>query len=225
MTDVVQDGASTPPVIASADADVYAELWEEFWADFEAREANKSHGPLPVLDVDKLGASLARSRPAAFETQGCAELVDPAFRADPTLAAYAATKPFLTTREASACTAASRPQARCARPSSKAASPRRGRRGGTGTLMWSREGSSTATSRVQRLLPSVLDVRGTHPEATGGTHDETSVGSEVDQLGGGATISARCLSAKRREGFSFEGERSIRVNGATRQGLSEACRT
>ena len=131
---------------------------------------------------------------AAFEAQSCSERFDPAFGADHTLAAYATTKPFLTTREATAyCGFKTAGALRKAKLEGRIAPA--GRRGGTGTLMWSREaldryllGNALATVPAGRAR--------TPPEVNGGMHEDQAVGSEVEQLGGAATDSPRCLSAK-----------------------------
>jgi hypothetical protein len=194
MKDDIYDGAITPPIIPRGDPLACGDLWDAFWTDFDAREAGKSHGPLPVLDVDELEASLRRSRTPAFEAQACAELVDPAFRADPTLAAYAATKPFLTTREATAyCGFKTAGALRKAKLEGRIAPA--GRRGGIGTLMWSREALDRyLQGKLAANVP--LGRARTPPEANGGTHEERTVGSEVEQLGESQADATGRLSTK-----------------------------
>ena len=164
----------------------------------------------------------ARTRTAAFAAQACSERFDPGVRRPTATRHLPTTKPFLTTREATAyCGFKTAGALRKAKLEGRIAPA--GRRGGTGTLMWSREAldrylqsNAPATVRAGRAR--------TPPEATGGTHDETSVGSEVEQLGGSATDSARSLSTK--GGRVSRSRASARSEGTERRGrLSETCRT
>ncbi len=56
--------------------------------------------PFPPPTSSRPGSD--RTGTADFEAQACSERFDPPFGGDRTLAAYATTKPFLTTREATA---------------------------------------------------------------------------------------------------------------------------
>jgi hypothetical protein len=205
MTAEVDDGILTPPIIPDGAPPECADYWAAFWADFDAREAQKTHGTQQVLVIGEIEARLPRRRERSFEPQSCAEVIDPAFRADHTFVAYTTTKPFLTTREASAyCGFKTAGALRKAKLEGRIAAA--GRRGGTGTLMWSRialdrylQGHSLATVPGGRAR--------TPPEANGGTYEEAAVGSEVEQLGGGATDSARSLSTK---GGRVSGSRASR---------------
>jgi hypothetical protein len=93
----------------------------------------------------------------------------------------AVTKPFLTTREATAyCGFKTTGALRKAKLEGRLLPV--GRRGGRGTLMWSRE----ALDRYLHGKPPATVLGGrarTLPEATGGTHEEGTLGSEVEQLG------------------------------------------
>ena len=211
MTDDLHDGVITPPMLGGGDP--YGDLWEAIWADFDARHAENAHGTRQVLVGDELEAGQRSRTKASFEAQSCAERIDPAFRPH-TFIAYDTTKPFLTTREAAAyCGFRTSSALRKAKLEGRIVPA--GRRGGTGTLMWSREaldrylqGSSLANVPAGRAR--------TPPEATGGTHDETEVGSEVEQLGGAATDATRRLSAKGGR-FLVRGRAVDPKNGATRQ--------
>lgn len=100
MTDDLYDAMITPPALRGGDP--YGDLWEAFWADFDAREAEKARGTRQVLVSDELGARNRARSTASFEAQSCAEQINPAFHADLPVVAYNTTKPFLTTREAAA---------------------------------------------------------------------------------------------------------------------------
>jgi|SRR5580658_2760064 hypothetical protein len=194
MMDDVDDDAITLPLIPHGAPLAYVDSWDAFWTEFDAREAAKTHAPLPVLIAVEFDATRRRKGTAAVETQACAKLVDRAFRADPSIVAYATTKPFLTTREAAAyCGFKTAGALRKAKLEGRIAPA--GRRGGSGTLMWNRE----ALDRyLQGNAPaSVPGGRArTPPEVNGGMHDDQAVGSEVEQLGGAATDSSRRLSAE-----------------------------
>ncbi len=161
----------------------YPDEWDAIFAGVDIHQATELHQ-----------ARLRATYGTTFEAQSCAERVDPPPSNGTTFAIDVTTKPFLTTREATAyCGFKTAGALRKAKLEGRIAPA--GRRGGTGTLMWSREAldrylqsNAPATVRAGRAR--------TPPEATGGTHDEASVGSEVEQLGGGATDSARSLSTK-----------------------------
>ena len=138
MMDDVDDDAITLPLIPESAPLSYVDSWDAFWTEFDAREAAKTQGPLPVLVVDELEANVRRKGTAAFEAQPRSELVDPAFGTHPSLVAYATTKPFLTTREATAyCGFKTASALRKAKLEGRIAPA--GRRGGLGTWMWARE--------------------------------------------------------------------------------------
>ncbi len=138
MMDDVDDDAITLPLIPDGAPLSYVDSWDAFWTEFDAREAAKTQGPLPILVVDELEASVRRKGTAAFEAQPRSELVDPAFGIHPSLVAYATTKPFLTTREATAyCGFKTASALRKAKLEGRIAPA--GRRGGLGTWMWPRE--------------------------------------------------------------------------------------
>jgi hypothetical protein len=196
MTADVDGGIITPPVVPYSEPPPphCADYWAAFWADFDAREAQTTHGTQQVLVIGEIEARLPRRRERSFETQSRAELMGPAFHADHTFVAYTTTKPFLTTREATAYCGFKTPSAlRKAKLEGRIAPA--GRRGGTGTMMWSREaldrylqGNSFATVPAGRAR--------TPPEANGGTHEERTVGSEVEQLGESQAGATRRLSTK-----------------------------
>jgi hypothetical protein len=98
MMDDVDDDAITLPLIPYGDPLAHVDSWDAFWTEFDAREAAKTHAPLPVLVADELQATRRRKRTAAFETQACAKLADREVGVDSSFVAYATTKPFLTTR-------------------------------------------------------------------------------------------------------------------------------
>ena len=77
MTDDIYDGA-TPPINPCGDPLAYGDLWDAFWTDFDAREAGKSHGTQRALVNGELEAQRRRKRRTVFQTQACAEVVDPA---------------------------------------------------------------------------------------------------------------------------------------------------
>jgi len=77
MTAHVEDWVPTPPVIPNSEPPPYADYWEAFWAYFDAREAEKTHGTQQVLVSDELEASPRTRRETSFEAQSCAESVNP----------------------------------------------------------------------------------------------------------------------------------------------------
>ena len=195
MTDD-EDWHLTPPVIPYGEPPPppCVDYWAAFWADFDARDAGKTYGRQQVLVVNEVEARVRRRTEASCEAQSRGELIDPAFRADHTFVAYTTTKPFLTTREATAyCGFRTAGALRKAKLEGRIAPA--GRRGGSGTLMWSRE----ALDRYLcgEPLASVPAGRArTPPEANGGTHEEGTVGSEVEQLGESQADATRRLSTK-----------------------------
>src|ERR1700722_9557853 len=94
VMDDVDDDAITLPLIPHGAPLSYVDSWDAFWTEFDAREAAKTQGRLPVLVVDELEAKVRRKRTAAFEAQLCSEFVEPAFGTDRGPVAYATTKPF-----------------------------------------------------------------------------------------------------------------------------------
>ena len=95
----INEDAITSPVVPGGDHSSYVDPGDAFWIPYEAGHA---HAPLPVRTTDELKTGQRRTGTAAFEAQACSERFNPAFGGDRTLAAYRPTKPFLTTREATA---------------------------------------------------------------------------------------------------------------------------
>lgn len=69
MTAHVEDGVTTPPVIPNGEPPPYADHWEAFWAEFDARERGPrcSSDDMPaVLTVDELAALLRVDRKTVY---------------------------------------------------------------------------------------------------------------------------------------------------------------
>ena len=125
--DDTEDAAIVSPTVPYGAPLPYADDWDAIFAEVDLRQATKLHE-----------ARLRTTYGIAVVAQSCAERVDPPPSNDSTFVVYATTKPFLTTREATAyCGFKTTAALRKARLESRIAPA--GRRGGSGTWVWARE--------------------------------------------------------------------------------------
>jgi hypothetical protein len=192
MDEIREDWALTLPIIAHGRPLHDNETEDASGASRSTCASEKTETTLPVLIVEDLEARPRKNRRTVFETRPCAEVVEAALGARWTF--VDAAKPFLTTREATVyCGFKTAGALRKAKLEGRIVPA--GRRGGRGTFMWSRE----TLDRYLHGEPSATVLAGrarTLPEANGGTHEERTVGSEMEQLGESQADATRRLSTK-----------------------------